>query len=364
MKQNTSISLEEVIASQNTKERDYWVDKMTGSLVRSFFPYDYKKNDARNQKRTMKNLESSITGDIFTKLMEIINNSDYRLHMALTAALIVLLSKYTRNKDIIIGTPIYTPEIEGTFVNTILALRDQVVPGMNYKELLLNVRETIRGAVENQNYPIKALPYHLNLATSDMEFALFDVVLLLENIQQEKFIYPSMPNIIFSLHRKEKELNINVCYNSNLYEEITIKRIADHFINLMRQVVFNINMRISEIDILTEKEKTQVLYDFNHTEADYPKDKTIHQLFEEQAKRTPDRISVSYDVELETIRKQKDLTVSIDITYEELNKRANRLAYFLKSKGLKPDILVGLMTDRSLEMLSGILGILKSGGAY
>ncbi|WP_310593267.1 AMP-binding protein, partial [Bacillus clarus] len=139
-------------------------------------------------------------------------------------------------------------------------------------------------------------------------------------------------------------------YNAHIYDDASIERMRNHLIQIMQQVVNNPQIDIHELELATAEEKMQILEVFNDTAAEYPREKTIHQLFEEQVERTPDHIAAVFEGQ--------------QLTYRELNARANQLARTLRNAGVKEDQLVGIMVERSLEMIVGILGILKAGGAY
>ena len=148
----------------------------------------------------------------------------------------------------------------------------------------------------------------------------------------------------------ESELYFSVEYSTALFREETIARMIGHYRQLIEEVLLKPRARISDLELLTEAERQQILSDFNATEAEYPRDKTIHELFEAQVEQTPDNVAVVFEEE--------------QLTYRELNARANQLARVLREKGVQPDTLVGIMVERSLEMIVGILAILKAGGAY
>ncbi|MDP4147651.1 MAG: amino acid adenylation domain-containing protein, partial [Bacillota bacterium] len=148
----------------------------------------------------------------------------------------------------------------------------------------------------------------------------------------------------------EKEIGFNLEYCTKLFKRESIERVRDHFINILKEIAENPEKKISEIEMLTEEEKRKILVEFNDTKAEYPKDKTIYELFEEQVEKTPEIIAVVYE--------EKELS------YRELNERANQLARMLRRRGVGPDKIVGIMVERSLEMIVGIMGILKAGGAY
>ena len=355
-----------VAASQNIKEREYWLKKLSGDLEKSYFPYDHQKkvlNDSKKDAVTFR-----YTGELFSKLMALGNGSDPRLHMILAAALVVVLHKYTGHRDIILGVPIYKQEIDAEFINTVLALRNPLQDNMTFKQLLLQVRQTIGEAVENQGYPIETLIYKLNLPISENDFPLFDTVVLLENIHEKKYIQHIDHNMTFIFTRADEYIQGKLEYNTLLYEQTTVERIALHFNNVLHQVLLDVNISIGDVDMLSGEEKKKLLIDFNDTEADFPKDKTIHRIFEEQVEKTPDHIAVigmehgawSMEKYLEGTRGLAPL----NITYRELNKKSNRLAHLLQEKGVKRDTIAAIMVERSLEMIIGLMGILKAGGTY
>jgi len=363
-----SLYKQAVVSTQLSREEDYWTNKLAGELIRSVFPYDRKKTQ-NSYSSEPESVKFRLTGDIFSKLMKLSNGSDYRLHMILAAALLVLLNKYTDNKDIIIGTPTLKQDFEAEFINTALALRNRIdKEDMTFKELLLQMRQTITEANENQNYPIEQLPHRIGMTVSqDGDFPLFDIVIMLENIQEKAYVQHIHTNIIFSFFRTDEAVEGVVEYNSILYHKTTIERITSHFSNLLEEILFNVDVKIIEIDILSHEEKNQLLFDFNNTKADYPGNKTgktIHELFEKQVEKTPDHVALIGQIPNPKSQNPNTLGEDISITYKELNKKSNRCAHLLKEKGVKPDTIVGIMVESSIEMIKGLLAILKAGGAY
>ena len=139
-------------------------------------------------------------------------------------------------------------------------------------------------------------------------------------------------------------------YNTDLFNISTVERIAGNHQTLLESILINPQQAISQLPLLTEIEEYQLLVDWNNTKKEYPLDKCIHQLFEEQVIKTPDAIAVEWEGE--------------KLTYQELNQRANQLANYLQKMGVNPEVLVGICVERSLLMVVGLLGILKAGGAY
>ncbi len=291
---------EYVAAAQNTKEKKYWLDKLSGELVKNYFYYDSvpKSVDIRSFGKE----EFGFTGELFQKFLQLSNNSDLRLHMILTAGLLMLIEKYTGEIDIIVGTPVYKEDDEEKFINTALVLRNFLAPGMTFKEILVQVRQTIVEAVEHVNYPVELISEQLGMPVSkENDFPLFDIVILLENIHDKKYVEHINHNIMFSLLRKEDALEGVVEYNAHRYRKETIKQIVNHFMAIFEQVLVDVNLKVSQVDIVSEVEKRKLLNEFNDTRAAFPNDKTIHELFEEQVERTPGNIAVCSPVDLSDI---------------------------------------------------------------
>jgi amino acid adenylation domain-containing protein len=157
-------------------------------------------------------------------------------------------------------------------------------------------------------------------------------------------------DLSLALSEREGSCRASLNYNTDLFDQATIERMLGHFQTLLEGIVTDPDQRISDLPLLTEAEKHQLLVEWNDTKADYPKDTCIHQLFEQQVERTPDAIAVVFEDQ--------------QITYREINTRANQLAHYLRRQGLQPDALVALFMERSVEMVIAILGVLKAGGAY
>jgi len=339
------------------KEGEYWSRKLAGEPVKSSLPYDWSQTgDSRGE-----TLNSRVSGRLFHDLTTLSSGSDFTLHLILSAGLTALMHRCTGSSDIMILSPIYKQKVEGKFLNTVLILRNQIEERMSFKSLLLRMRQTVGEAVENQDYPLELLSDRYNLRIFEKEYSLIDVGILLRNIHDKRYIEHIPYKLLFSFSRSAASLELNVEYDSSLYEEATTKRFAALFTRLLEGAVRALDGPLADIEILSEEEKKQVLFDFNDTTVEYPKDKTIHRLFEEQVYRCPDKTVVSgpstgipYPAPLNRV----------SVTYRQLNRESNRLARELSEKGVTPGTVVGLMVQRSLEMVTGMLAILKAGGAY
>lgn len=348
-----------VVANQKLKERDYWLEKLSGDLVKSHFHYDrmavkgevpedaYVPTDAE--------VEFRLEGELWERLMKLSNDADFRLHMILVAALVILLHKYSGHTDIIIGSPIYKQDADIEFINTILPLRNQIQPGMTFKELLLQVRQAVVEATENQNYPMEVLLDQLGLSLDGeqaVDFPLFDVMLLVENIHDKRYIRHVHTNAVFSFLRTDHSIEGLIRYNSLRYEKDRIRGINTHLITLLQQVLFNVDLKLMDATILSLEEKKQILFEFNDTKKDLDRDKCYHLLFQEQVSRCGDKIAA--------------VDSGGQITYSKLNEAANRIAHFLTRKGVdaSADAFAAIYMNRSVKMLAAIIGTFKAGGAY
>jgi amino acid adenylation domain-containing protein len=335
-------------ASQYHKEKKFWLEKLSGELRPGRFPYDHT-DEVKG--RCMEILTFEICGNLFARLLKVSSGSDIMLHMILDSAIIVLIDKYTGSGDILTGTPIYKQEIEGEFVNTVLVLRNRLEKGMTFKKLLIQFKQTISEAVEHANYPIETLLYHLDMSASENQFPLFDVAVLLENIHDKDHLKHIPNNMTFGFKRAGERIEGNLQYNSFLFDKSTIERIITHFKNLLQDAIFNVDKRLSLIEILSEAEKKQILVDFNDNMADFFKDKSIPRFIEEHAKNTPDCIALVFE--------------GHQITYREFTGRANQVSNFLDTEmNIQPEEPVGIFMDRSINMVIAILGTWKSGVFY
>ena len=354
-----------IIASQQVKEREYWFEAMSGEPVKSFFYYDYKEIgdiDGDREKRRMEAVRFQLSGALFERLMQLSNRYDYTLYMALVCGLIVLLDKYTygANKDILIGAPIYKQETEMDFINTVLPLRNRLYEGITFKNLLLQVKDTLVEADKHQNFPIEAILEYLNMSPTEEDFPLFDIAILLKNIQDENYLRDIPVNMVFSLERTENGIDGKIEYNISRFRHETVEGIADHYIRVLEKALANIDEQLANIDILSEQEKKQLLVDFNATEVEYPEEIPIHRLFEEQAARVGDRVAVVGNSCFTR-------TGMVSITYRHLDEKSLQVARHLHEKGVTPgphESIVGIMSEDSPEILAGILAILRAGGAY
>lgn len=330
------------------KERQYWLDKLAGELLVSSFPYDFPQSQACTGKRETYTCDFPVS--VYKTLQDISNGSPYGMYMILLTGVFYLLHRYSGNTDIIIGAPVFRQESQGMYLNDILVLRNEVSTNMAFRDLLLQVRDTVNEANENMNFPVNKIIESLNLHNSGEKSALFDVLVVLKNVHDQSYVrYHEQYSILFGFNMTDQTLEFTVEYNSNLFKRTTVSQLCSHFINCLINVSQNSSKKLSDIEILSQEEILRIVGGFNNTETSYPKDKTIQQLFEEQVDRTPDAVAVSFEGE--------------ELTYRELNEKSNQIACLLKEAGVKPGDTVGLLSARTLEMIVGIIGIIKANAA-
>jgi non-ribosomal peptide synthetase component F len=304
----------QVAASKRTKEKDFWLNKLSGIPEKTAFPYDYRKISPDN--RQPGEITFEYPAETAAKLMKLSTGSDVRLYILLTAGLIALLHKYTGINDITIGTPIFKPEKGGNVINTVLPLRNEINKNTTFKELVLEVRQTIVDADEHRNYPVEILSKQLGMVISGEDFPLFEVVISIERVHDKSFLKPFNPKMAFNFRRTGDRIEGTIQYNSLFYNKNTIERIIAHKVNLLEQVLSGPDLPLSGLELVTGKEKEQLLFGFNSKEIQYASDKTLVELFAEQVEKTPHHYAC--------FEKGKYLT------YEDLNHRANLLAKKIK----------------------------------
>ncbi len=356
-----------ILASEGMKKHEEYWTKMFGDEIPVLdLPTDYPRPSTQSFEG--ESIGFTLDKALTDKLKEITKANGATLYMTLLTAYNILLSKYSGQADIIVGSAAAgRPHVDlynmvGMFVNT-LAMRNYPEGKKKFDEFLQEVKKNALSAYENQDYQFDKLVDKLNIRRDLSRNALFDTMFVLQNTDTKEIELlntkirdcefrgkESRFDITLEAEEKEEEIKFNLEYCTRLFKRETIERMIEHYKNILKEVAEDSEIKLCEIDILSEKEKKEILVDFNNTKTQYPKDKTIYKLFEEQVERTPDNIAVVYK--------------NHKLTYKELNEKANSLARSLKEKSVMADSIVGIMAEGSVEMMIGILGILKSGAAY
>jgi len=330
-------------------QRDFWINMLRDLEIEHLVKpnTDFGSDNGRLNSST--EIGCVLEKDISNKLLKISKNSDVTLYIVLLAAFMCTLKKYSGKEDIYVGIPVYE-ENDNNLFNNSLVLRQLITKDTTFKEVLIAVKEKFVKACDNQEYPFEKILEELNI-NSTADNALQNLIFASENIHNiEKVKGIKNNNLLVSFNKAGEDIEVKLLYNEKNYGSKTVARLFSAFKRVLMFAVDNSDVNIHSIDILFEEEKNKILFDLNNTKLDYEKDKTIHQLFKEQVKKNPDNIAVVYEDE--------------KLTFRELNRKANRLAHILRKRGVSQDTIIGLMVDRSVEMIIGILGILKAGGAY
>ncbi|HLP47528.1 MAG TPA: condensation domain-containing protein, partial [Candidatus Kapabacteria bacterium] len=314
--------------------------------------------------------------DINDKLNVFVKNNKVTLASVFYTAWGILLQKYCDSEDIIFGTTVSgrtggikgIEDMVGLFINTI-PLRIQAAPNEKIIEVVFRTDQVLREQEKFENTPLVDIRTY---STVDGSGSLFDNILAIENYPLDNRLLPENSLLAVNTYSIAEmthydlavgimpfnEIEIKFSFKSGLFEKDAIENLAGHYKGIIQNIIENPETRLSQLEIISTEEKNRILYEFNNTAAEYPADKNIHQLFEEQAAKTPAQIALVGHVRLfSPVR-------LVQLTYRQLSEQSNRVAGFLIEKGVLADNVVAIMMERSIELIIGILGILKSGGAY
>ncbi len=347
------------------KQVNYWKQQLAGAPALLELPTDFPRSLTQGFQGASEPLQltSSLTG----QLKKLSQQAGTTLFMTLLSAFAILLSRYTSSNDIVIGSPIANRthgQIEpliGFFVNT-LVLRINLEGNPRFEELLRQVQRVALDAYAHQDIPFEKLVEELQPERNLSHNPLFQVMFTLQNAPRDslKLSGLNLRPIVSENITARFDLSLFVTetaqglagtfeYNMNLFERATIERLSGHVQTLLTGIVKSPITPVHELPLLTATERQQLLA-WNDTAADYPVNQCIHQLFEVQVEKTPDVVALVFEAQ--------------QLTYRDLNSKANQVAHYLLSLGVKPEVPAGICIERSLNMVIGLLGILKAGGAY
>ncbi|MEH1807656.1 non-ribosomal peptide synthetase [Nostoc sp.] len=329
-------------------QKIYWINKLSGELPETNLMLDYIRPLFPSNKN--KSLSFDLSNDLSKAIIKVAKGSYFSTYLILVSALNILLQKYTRNNDVIIGIPIYEENGTSCINSKIIPLRTQVTRQLSFKDFTFEVKDAIIGAFNNQNYNFNELIKLLELPTSPNRCPLFDIVVLLENIHGKKDLNQLNNDITISFSVDDEGIIANIEYKEHLFKDENIKLMIRYYTNGLESIINNWNNRISDIQFLKEFEKHQLLKIYNNKTKEYPVDQTINKLFENQVFQTPNKIAVVHQ--------------STKLTYQEINIKANRIARLLRKIGVSKGEFVGIFKARDINFLVAILAIYKAGGAY
>ncbi|RPE04903.1 non-ribosomal peptide synthetase, partial [Paenibacillus polymyxa] len=352
------------------RQEAYWLDTFRGELPVLDLPTDFARPSIRSTAGDT--VVFGLEREVSERLKELAAHTGSTLYMVLLAAYTALLHQYSGQEDIVVGTPIAgrphadLEPILGMFVGT-LALRNYPTAEHTFRSYVEEVKVQALQAYEHQDYPFEELVEKLNVKRDMSRHPLFDTMFTLQTTEEGELqladlsfrpygLEQTPAKFDFTLEAREEEAGIQfgLQYATALYQRETVERMTRHFIRLAEAVAANPDAKLGELELITTEETEQILKVFNdpnaHSVRGTLQGLSLSERFEEQAKDYPERIAV--------------VSGDMALTYAELNEQANRLARVLRAKGVEADQPVGVLLERSADLLVGILGVLKAGGAY
>ncbi len=347
------------------KQLAYWQRQLAAAPPMLELPTDYPRPAAQTFQGAQYTF--ALPPELTDQLNQLSRRQGVTLFMTLLAAFKVLLYRYTNQTDILVGTPIAnrgqteTHDLIGLFLNT-LVLRTEMSDLPSFRILLDRVRRTALEAYAHQDLPFATVVEALRPTRSLQHTPLFQVLFILQNMPMETMKLPglALEPLPIEVNATTVDMTLSLVeedglkgtweYNTDLFSSATITRMAIHFETLLQAIVTNPDTPISQLDLLPVAEKRILLDTWNNSHFDYPQNISFPQLFEQQVARTPDRTAVVCD--------------DVRLTYQQLNERANHLAWQLVVQGIGPEEIVPILATRGSDFLAAILGVFKAGGAY
>jgi len=347
-------------------QKEYWMKEFGGGIPVLDMPLDFKRPKEQSFNG---NLVACTTGRrLWERIRVLVKKSEATEYMVFLSAAMILLAKYSNQEDIVIGSPVSGrthPDTEGMlgmFVNT-LAFRGRPEGGKKYYDFLEEVKGSCLKGYENQEYPFEELVEALEPVRDMARNPLFDVMLAVQNNERVKLELTGTEvgeinqeykeakfDLTFNIFEEDGDFQICLEYCTDLYRQESAERILARYLNILGQIVWDRDILIENIEMITEEDQELILEEFNNTGTQFPGEKTISELFEEQAEKTPENTALIYGEKT--------------VTYEQLNQMANSLAHQLRDYGVGPDAFVVVLAGKSIEMVAGIHAVIKAGGAY
>ena len=347
------------------QELHFWESQLAGAPILSL-PTDRPRPPTQTHHGTTHPF--TLSAELTTALHTVSRQEGCTLFMILLAALQTLLHRYTRQDDVVVGSPIAgrtQPELEGAvglFINT-LVLRTRFSASLTFREVLQQVRDATLNAYAHQLVPFEQLLGHLKIDRNPSYPPLFQVLFVLQNLPPSDLRLPgltvspivtekgdAMVDVTFRMIEENGELHGRVKYNTDLFDGLTIRRMVGHFEMLLASLVAHPSQRVHDLPLLTDPERQQLLVDWNQSRDCPVSPSNVVQRFEQQVAQTPDATAL--------------VCADAQLSYAVLNAKANQLAHHLHKLGVGPDARIGLCLERSVDLLIGLWGILKAGGAY
>ncbi|MCP1186774.1 non-ribosomal peptide synthetase [Paenibacillus sp. 1781tsa1] len=349
-----------------SQEKTYWLKRFEGELPVLDLPLDYTRPQIQSPRGAA--ITWNMDSHLRNRIQELCRKTGTTEYMVLLSGLMILLRQYSRQEDIIVGSPASgrihqdTEQMVGLFVNT-LAMRARPEAEKTYLEFLTEVQKASLEAYEHQTYPFEELADQVQMERDLSRHPLFDVMFVLQNQEEEELTAEGMSfgeseagersvkfDLTLQFTSSLQGYQVDWEYGRDLFKKETILRMASHLEFVLKSIVETPSQKLGDVSCLNDEEETQILYQFNDTHRPYPSEQTIHGLFEEQVRATPDALAV--------------ICPQGSMTYSKLDQAANRIREALRQQGVQPGQRVGMMGQKSIYTIAGLLGILKSGCGY
>ncbi len=346
----------------SSEHEAYWRKQMARELPLCQWPNDRPRPTVQTHRGAIERFAFPAT--LVQRLRVLSQQAGVSLYMTLLAGFVAMLRRYTEQDNIVIGSltagrnRVELEQMMGHFVNP-LALRFDMSGNPTFRELQLRVRNVVLEGLAHESVPFSQVVKLAQQRNDPGRHPLFQIILSQQPRLQH--VAPGWELITEEVSNGGSKLDLTVViddrgdavsgpitYNPDLFDVSTIRRAVEHWRTLLEGAADDASRGILDLPILTERERNQIQFDWNQTALEFPRSKTLHELLEDQVKKTPDAVAITFEDQ--------------SLTYHELNQRADRVARYLQSLGVGPDVPVGLFVERSFEMMAGILGVLKAGG--
>lgn len=348
--------------TNSSEHHAYWRKQMSRQIPLCHWPNDHPRPTVETHRGAIERFV--LPPVLVQRLRALSQQAGVSFYMTLLAGFVAVLKRYTEQDEIVIGSltagrnQAELEQMAGHFVNP-LTLRIDVSGNPSFRELLLRVRNVLLEGLAHEALPFAEVVKLSQQKNDPSRHPLFQIIVSQqprmqhvapgwELITEEVSNGGSKLDLIVVIDDRGDTVSGPITYNPDLFDVTTIRRAVEHWRTLLAGAADDQSRGILDLPILTERERNQIVFDWNRTAVEFPRSKTLHQLFEDQVKRTPDAIAVTFEGQF--------------LTYQELNRRADGLASHLRTLGVRPDVPVGLFLERSFQMITGVLGVLKAGG--
>ena len=332
-------------ARQHHREREFWMEYLAGEFATAQFPADRP-----TAQRSKTSAEHSFTIDrkLSETLIRVSGASDLLLQMVLMSGLAVMVHEYTGKEDFLLGTSILQQKRRGDFLNTVLVLRNRICPAATFRKVLRDTRQATEQAFAHQNYPYETLAHQLG---SDRDGGLFDIALVLENIQAVSYLDAADAQITFVMQRESDRVAGTIVYDDVRYRQSAIKRLAGQYTHILSQLIANPNLVLERVDLVLPAESQLQLNELSDGGYSPRPFATMNEWLRDTWRKHADRKAVVAEGQ--------------SLSYAELDRRTSQLAHFLRDHySVRPGDLIAVRMGRSAELITALVGILRAGAAF